>query len=94
MIGAKAARILTEHAHYEDIIKIEAIDWVETNCHFQIKCAAERGEDSFTFFVPKRYLSYVNDYLVNNLGYHFYALGRNRYDETQVKVRISWQKGK
>lgn len=90
MIGAKAARILTSFAHHKDKTKEEAIEWLETNYDFKIRRAAERGEDNLIFFIPERYLSYVNDYLVNNLGYHLYIIGCNRYDETQAKVRISW----
>lgn len=90
MIGAKAARILTHYAHKRDTTKKEAIRWLKTNYDFKIKQAAERGEDNLIFFVPKRYLSYVNDYLVNNLGYQFQALGCDPYDETWIKVRISW----
>lgn len=90
MIGAKAARVLTNYAHKKDAAKEEAIRWLETNYNFQIRRAAERGEDSFTFFVSERYLSYINDYLANKLGYHFLALEHSHYDETQVKVRISW----
>ena len=90
MIGAKAARILTNYAHKRDKEKEEAIEWLETNFTFKIRRAAERGEDNLIFFVPERYLSYVNDYLVNNLGYYFQVLGYSRYDETQVKINISW----
>lgn len=90
MIGAKAARILTHYAHKRDKTKEEAIEWLETNLAFKIRRAAESGEDNLIFFIPERYLSYVNDYLVNNLGYHFQALEHSRYDETQIKVRISW----
>ena len=90
MIGAKAARILTNYAHKKDIAKEEAIRWLKTNFDFKIRRAAERGDDNLIFFVPKQYLSYVNDYLVNNLDYHFQALGRDPEHEILVKVRISW----
>ena len=90
MIGAKAARILTGYAHKKDVTKEEAIRWLETNYDFKIRRAAERGEDNLIFFVPKPYLAYVNDYLVNNLDYHFQALGRDPEHEILVKVRICW----
>ena len=90
MIGAKAARILTNFAHKKGKTKEEAIEWLETNYDFKIRRAAERGDDNLIFFVPKPYLSYVNDYLVNNLDYHFQALGRDPRNETLIKVRISW----
>lgn len=90
MIGAKAARILTSFAHHKDKTKEEAIEWLETNYDFKIRRAAERGDDNLIFFVPKPYLSYVNDFLVNNLGYRFQALGRDPEHEILVKVRIYW----
>lgn len=90
MVGAKAARILTSYAHKREATKEEAIEWLETNFDFKIRQAAARGEDNLIFFVPKPYLSYVNDYLVNNLGYHFQALGRDPRNEILVKVKISW----
>lgn len=90
MIGAKAARILTNYAHKKGETKEEAIEWLGTNFDFKIRRAAERGEDNLIFFVPKQYLSYVNDYLVNKLDYHFQALGRDPRNEILVKVRISW----
>lgn len=93
MIGAKAARILTTQAHHEEITKTKAEEWLEENSNFlnfQIKQVAKSGEDKFVFFVPKEYLSYVSDYLVNKLGYGFQALGRNPDEQTQIRVRISW----
>lgn len=90
MIGAKAARILTSYAHKKDATKEEAIKWLEINFEFKIRRAAERGEDNLIFFVPKPYLPYVHDYLVNDLDYHFQALGRDPRNEILAKVRISW----
>ena len=90
MIGAEAARILTNFAHHKGKTKEEAIEWLKTNFDFKIRRAAERGDDNLIFFVPKPYLSHVNDYLVNNLGYRFQALGRDPEHEILIKVRISW----
>ena len=90
MIGAKAARILTNYAHLKGETKEEAIEWLETNYDFKIRRAAERGDDNLMFFVPESYLSCVNDYLVNDLDYHFQALGHEPRNETLIKVRISW----
>ena len=90
MIGAKAARILTYYAYKRDATKEEAIEWLETNFDFKIRQAAARGDSNLIFFVPKPYLSYVNDYLVNSLGYQFQALGREPRNETLIKVKIYW----
>ena len=90
MIGAKAARILTSYAHNKYATKEKAIEWLETNYDFKIRRAAERGDDNLIFFVPKQYLSYVKDYLVNDLDYHFQAFGPVSKNEILVKVRIYW----
>lgn len=87
MISANGAKKIIEECEELEILKAEALDWLDVNIDVRIREAAWRKEHRIMVLIPMKYDKYVMS-MLREYGYHISSIGLT--DKNERRVIIEW----
>lgn len=87
MISASGARKIIGECEELEILKAEALDWLDVNIDVKIREAAWRKQHRIIIPIPMKYDKYVMS-MLREYGYHISSIGLT--DKNERRVVIDW----